>query len=227
MEATNEITFVISNDTSGEEAQNIRLERSSSSSISVTSVAEDPLLQSTLRKVASDVNLDDITSGNKRLTEEDIEVEDCSLTQDEGLTLYTKCRDFFDQDAWAAVGHNTKDISNTTKDLVFPLYTEAEDEDFWLFYCPGQNVTTVHNARGSAKLKGYWLDCKTTSNKYSILEYVSEMKVKWIIKTDHGPLYYEQHLNVDANEEGFELLDLFEKCIRVTLQKYGVFKGSG
>ena len=118
-------------------------------------------------------------------------MEDCSLTQDERLTLYTKCSDFFDQDAWAAVGHNAKDNSNTAKNLISPLYTEAEDEDFWLFYCPGQTLETVHNARGSAKLKEYWLDRETTENKYSILEHVSEIKVKWIIKTDHGPLYYE------------------------------------
>ena len=76
-------------------------------------MAGDPLLQSTLRKVASDVKLKDITSGKKRLTEEDIEVEDCSLIQYERLTLYTKCRDLFDPDAWAAVGHNAKDNSNT------------------------------------------------------------------------------------------------------------------
>ena len=114
-----------------------------------------------------------------------------------------------------------KDNSDTAKNLILPLYTEAEDEDFWLFYCPGQTLETVHNARASAKLKGYWLDRETTENKYSILEHVSEIKVKWIIKTDHGPLYYERHLSVDANEEGFELPDIFKNCIRVTLEKYG------
>lgn len=71
------------------------------------------MLESTLKKVASDVNVGDIWSGRKRLTEEDINVEDCSLTQNERLTLYTRCRDFFDEEAWTAVGHNTKDISNT------------------------------------------------------------------------------------------------------------------
>ena len=108
MEAANSITFVVPNDTTGEETEDNPPE-SSLSTISVTPMTEDPLLRSTLRKVASDVNLEDITSGKKGLTEEDIEVEDCSLTQDERLTLYTKCRDFFDQDAWAAVGHNAKD----------------------------------------------------------------------------------------------------------------------
>ena len=108
-------------------------------------------------------------------------MEDRSLTQNEHLTLYTKCSDFLNQDAWPPVGNNTKDISITTYDLIFPLNTEAEDEDFWLFYCPGQKLTTVYNTRGSAKLKGYWQDCKTTGTKYNTLEHVSEMKVKWII----------------------------------------------
>jgi len=57
------------------------------------------------------------------------------------------------------------------------------------------------------------------------LEDVSEIKVKWIIKTDHGPLYYKQHLNVDANEDGFEP-PLFEKMYQGYPSKERVFKGS-
>ena len=143
-----------------------------------------------------------MTSERKQFTEKNIQVKDCSLTQDKRLTLCTKCRDYFDQDSWAAVGDNTMDNSNTAMDLIFPLYAEVGNEDFWLFYCPGQSLHTVNKARGSAKLKRYLLDRKTTSHKYSILEDVSEIKIKWNIKTDHGPLYYEQHWNVCKNEEG-------------------------
>ena len=54
------------------------------------------------------MNIEDVVSGRKRLSESDINVEDCILTQDERLILYTKRRDYFDQEAWVAVGHNTK-----------------------------------------------------------------------------------------------------------------------
>lgn len=221
MEAADSISFVIRNETAGEENHDNPLESSSSSLIGVTPMTEDTLVQSTLKRVESDADLDDIIPGRKPLTEEDINVEDCSLNQDERLTLYAKCRDFFDDDAWTAVGHNARDVSNTPKDLVFPVYTEAEDEDFWLFYCPGQTLSTIHNASGSTKLKGYRLDYTKTGNTYSVLEHVDEIKVVCIIKTEHGPLYYEQSLNGDANGESFELPAIFKICIRATLQKYG------
>ena len=113
------------------------------------------MIRSTLLKVASDVDVGEILSGSKRLSESDINVEDCTLTQHERLTPYTKCRDFFDQESWAAVGHNTKDFRGNVKDLIFPLYTEADDEDFWLFYCPNQTLSHVEAARPTSKLKGY------------------------------------------------------------------------
>ena len=223
MEAADAISFVIQNETTGEESNsNNQPETSSSSTITVSTMTDSTMLESTLKKVASDVNVGDILSGRKRLTEEDINVEDCSLTQNERLTLYTRCRDFFDEEAWTAVGHNTKDISNTAKDLIFPLYTEAEDEDFWLFYCPGQKLSDVDMARPSTKLKGYWLDRKETGDKYTLLTPLDEIKVKWIVKTDHGTLYYEKSLNVNGDD--FELPSIFTKCVKVTLQKYGFLR---
>ena len=51
-----------------------------------------------------------------------------------------------------------------------------------------------------------------------------EIKVKWIIKTNHGPLYYEQCLNDNASATEFELPHLFQDCIRITLQQYGFLR---
>ena len=228
MEGVDAISFVIGNEIPVEANNDQPPESSSSRSSAIdepTELNEDStLLITTLKKVASETNIEEIISGRKRLREEDIDVEDCVLTQEERLTLYAKCRDYFNQDAWTAVGRNSKDISGNAKDLIFPLYTEAQDEDFWLFYCPGQVLTLIQNSRDSTKLKGYWLDRIQAGNTYSLLNEVQEIKVKWIIKTDHGPLYYEKSLHVNDNGDKFELPDIFKTCIRATLQKYGFLR---
>lgn len=223
VEAADSISFKIQSEPADEQSGN----NEDQANIQPASlVVNDEMMQRILQKVASDVNVEDIVSGRKRLSESDINVEDCTLTQDERLILYTKCRDYFDQEAWVTVGHNTKDMSRDAKDLIFPLYTEAEDEDFWLFYCQNQTLFQVENARPSAKLKGYWLDLKETGDKYSILPALEEIKVISIVKNDHGPLYYEKSLNVNSNDDDvvFELPDIFKNCIRVTLQNYGLLR---
>ena len=190
VDAADSISFKIQSETADEQSGN----NEDQANIQPASLVDtDEMIQRILQKVASDVNVEDVVSGKKCLSESDINVEDCTLTQDERLILYTKCRDYFDQEAWVAVGHNTKDMSRNAKDLIFPLYTEAEDEDVWLFYCQKQTLFQVENARPSAKLKGYWLDLKETGNKYSILPGLEEIKVISIVKkNDHGPLYYEK-----------------------------------
>lgn len=192
VEAADSISFKIQIETADEQSGNNEDHEDQANIQPASLVVTDEMILRILQKVASDVNVEDVVSGRKRLSESDINVEDCTLTQDERLILYTKCRDYFDQEAWVAVGHNTKDMSRNAKDLIFPLYTEAEDEDFWLFYCQNQTLFQVENARPSAKLKGYWLDLKETGNKYSILPGLEEIKVISIVKNDHGPLYYEK-----------------------------------
>lgn len=69
----------------------------------------------------------------------------------------------------------------------------------------------MENARPSTKLKGYWLDLKENHNKHAILPALEEIKVIWIIKNDHGPLYYEKSLNfyLNGDDTVFELPDIF------------------
>ena len=222
MEAAGDILFVIQTEEAGGEIAAECIPPVSVSS--VHSITIENMVKSSLRKVASEANIGEIMSGNRRLTEEDIDVVDLLFTQDERLTLYTYCRDFFDADAWAAFGHNAKDTSNSATDLIFPLYTEAADEDFWLFYCPAQTLSSIENARANTKLRGHWLDRKDIGGTYTVLTANDEIKVKWIIKTDHGPLFYEKSLNVDANGDGFDIPLLFKNCIRVTLQRSGFLK---
>ena len=225
VEAADSITFEIQIETGAKQSNGNNNQANSQPEASLA--VPDVMIRSTLLKVGSDVDVGEILSGSKRLSESDINVEDCTLTQDERLTLYTKCRDFFDQESWAAVGHNTKDLSGNAKDLIFPLYTEADDEDFWLFYCPNQTLSHVEAARPTTKLKGYWLDLKADSgDKYAILPALEEIKVISIVKNDHdGPLYYEKSLDVNSNGDPvFELPDIFKNCIRATLQNYGLLK---
>ena len=219
MEAAETIVFVVTQPSAAEESQH---QASTSASHSVS--ADVPLLVKIVEKVASDVNVNDVISGKRILKEEEINVEDCVLDQEERLTLYRNCRKFFDRDAWTAVGHNTRDCSRSPRDLIFPLYTEAEDEDFWLFYCHQEVISKVFNGRDSTKLKGYWLDRVGNGKRYRMLPEEDEIKVKWIVKTDHGPLYYEQCLNGNASATEFELPDLFQDCIRITLQQYGFLR---
>lgn len=219
MEAAETIVFVVTQPSTAEESQN---HASTSASHSVS--ADVRLLVNIVKKVASDVNVDDVISGKRILKEEEINVEDCVLDQEERLTLYRNCRKFFDRDAWTAFGHNTRDCSRSPRDVIFPLYTEAKDEDFWLFYCHQEVISKVFNGRDSTKLKGYWLDRVGNGKRYRMLPEEDEIKVKWIIKTDHGPLYYEQCLNGNASATEFELPDLFQDCIRITLQQYGFLR---
>ena len=216
--AADSITFKIQTEAGAEQSNDNDNQANSQPEASLA--VPDIMIRSTLLKVASDVDVGEILSGSKRLSESDINVEDCTLTQGERLTLYTKCRDFFDQESWAAVGHNTKDFSGNVKDLIFPLYTEADDEDFWLFYCPNQTLSYVEAARPTTKLKGYWLDLKAdTGDKYAISPAIEKIIVKSIVEDDHD----EKSLNVNSNGDAvFELPDIFKNCIRATLQNYGL-----
>ena len=109
VEAADSITFEIQIETGAKQSNDNNNQATSQPEASLA--VPDMMIRSTLLKVASDVDVGEILSGSKRLSESDINVEDCTLTQDERLTLYTKCRDFFDQESWEAVGHNTKDFS--------------------------------------------------------------------------------------------------------------------
>ena len=146
MEAAETIVFVVTQPSTAEKSQN-QVITSAPHSVS----ADVPLLVNVVKKVASDVNVDDVISGKRILKEEEINVEDCVLDQEERLTLYRNCRKFFHRDAWTAVGHNTRDCSRSPRDLISPSYTEDEDEDFWLFYCHQEVISNVFNGRDWTK----------------------------------------------------------------------------
>ena len=96
MEAADSISFKIQSETADEQSGN----NEDQATIQPASlVVTDEMIQRILQKVASDMNVEDVVSGRKRLSESDINVEDCTLMQDEHVMPYTKCRDYFDQEA--------------------------------------------------------------------------------------------------------------------------------
>ena len=213
METANAIIYVISNDKTAEETQHNPPERSSASSISVTSVPS---------------------------------ILCCKHPEKRGewhqLRLYNIWEERFDREGGVLLSH-PRQAPDTTRSagtfltkmlgqllartqrilviqlrtLYFPYALRQKIRISGSSTVLGRNLLQVHNTRDSAELKEYWLDHKTTGTKRRILKQVSEIKVKWIITTDHGPLHYEQYLNVDANEEGFEPPNIFKTLSELSL----------
>lgn len=128
MEAAETIVFVVTQPSTAEESQH---QASTSASHSVS--ADVPLLVKIVKKVASDVNVNDVISGKRILKEEEINVEDCVLDQEERLTLYRNCRKFFDRDAWTAVGHNTRIAAGLLETSSFPCIPKLKMKTFGYF----------------------------------------------------------------------------------------------
>ena len=63
-----------------------------------------------------------------------MEVVELRLDQEERLRL-NEYSFYFEDDAWLAVGANIQH-STEAQGLIVPVFTESEDEKFWLFYYP-------------------------------------------------------------------------------------------
>ena len=146
-----------------------------------------------------------------------MEVVDLCLSSAEKLTLYASCSHFFTPDAWLSVGVNLKHSDDATG-LVLPIYTTA-DEQFWLFYTfskPARIAESVSNT----KIRGNWLDLKSDGS-YGILNN-DQVLGKNIIRTTHGPLYFECKVNLTA-EESFYLPGVIRSVILASLHQSGWF----
>lgn len=157
-----------------------------------------------------------------RIEEEEVEVVDLCLSASERLTLYASCTHLFTPDAWLSVGVNMKHSDEATS-LVLPIYTTA-DEQFWLFHTISKPTRIVKSVN-TTKIRGHWLDlrydgCYTVLNNDQVLG-------KNIIRTAHGPLYFECCVNLDSAEP-FCLPRDIRSVILVTLHQQGlctVWKG--
>ena len=108
-----------------------------------------------LSKIVGEEEANNVLLSGKVASEESVEVEDLTLNQNERLILYLSCKDFFDEDAWCAVGSNIQHRTEAAG-IILPVYNATEDP-YWLFYFPGK-LNIVLNAKSTTKIGGYWLD---------------------------------------------------------------------
>ena len=154
--------------------------------------------------------------GGGRIEEEEVEVVDLCLSATERLTLYASCTHLFTPDAWLSVGVNMKHSGETTS-LVLPIYTTA-DEQFWLFHTISKPTRIVKSV-STTKIRGHWLDLRRDGS-YDVLNN-DQVVGKNIIRTAHGPLYFECCVNLDS-EEPFCLPGAIRSVILVTLSQQGL-----
>ena len=129
-----------------------------------------------------------VLQSGKVVSEEIVEVENLTLSQNERLILYLSCKDFFDEDAWCAVGSNIQYQTDATG-IILPVYNATEDP-YWLF-CFSGKLNIVLNAGSTTKIMGHWLDiCDKEKQQYQLMLNQSKIVGRSIIKTEHGPMYY-------------------------------------
>ena len=154
--------------------------------------------------------------GQGQIEEADVEVVDLCLSATEKLTLYASCSPFFSPDAWLSVGVNMKH-SDDASSLVLPIYTTA-DEPFWLFHTISK-PSRIMKAVSTTKIRGHWLDLQDDAS-YSVINNDTVLG-KNIIRTAHGPLYFEFTVNVDP-EFSFHLPVAVRSVILATLRQAGL-----
>lgn len=154
--------------------------------------------------------------GGGRIEEDDVEIVDLCLSATERLTLYASCTHLFTPDAWLSVGANMKH-SDEAISLVLPIYTTA-DEQFWIFHTISKPMRIVKSV-STTKIRGHWLDLRCDGS-YTILNN-DQVLGKNIIRTAHGPLYFECCVNLDS-EEPFYLPGAIHSVILMTLSQQGL-----
>ncbi len=152
-----------------------------------------------------------------QIMEEEVEVVDLNLSPAERLTLYALCLQFFSPDAWLSVGANIKH-SDEAKSLLLPLYTTAK-EQFWLFHTVSK-PTRIMKSVNSTKIRGHWLDLRADGS-YHVLPDGDHVIGKNIIRTAHGPLYFECTLSLES-EEPYNLPLAVRSVILTTLHQAGL-----
>ncbi|KXJ10026.1 hypothetical protein AC249_AIPGENE18669 [Exaiptasia diaphana] len=141
------------------------------------------------------------------IEEQHLEVVDLSLSQEDLAVVASRGEPFFSLDAWVSLGENIISLlsRDTEKGLIVPVYTDVEDEPYWLFYIPAQPVSRLTKITPNRSLNGYWLD-KRDGNTYDLLyDTCSIIYGRNIVKCNNGiPLYVKAFLQI-ANEVTFYL----------------------
>ena len=201
MEAKDDIRFVISGSSSSSQGTSSNLEKN----------ASDSIILRVLTAVVGEDTAKDVVTNQRKVKEEEMEVEELQLSQEDRL-LYGCCRSFFDDDSWAAAGGNLHH-QGESKGVILPVCTEADGEPFWLFYT-SQKVSSVLKSHAKTNIKGYWFDADdTTVGNYKLLHLNNDtISVTNVIKSEHGPIYYTHRMDVKAGQS-FAIPDCFKAAV--------------
>jgi len=183
--------------------------------------AADDNVQALLSKIGGTEAANRALDGGQ-IMEEEVEVVDLNLSPAERLTLYALCLQFFSPDAWLSVGANIKH-SDEAKSLLLPIYTTAK-EQFWLFQTVSK-PTRIMKSVTTTKIRGHWLDLRADGS-YCVLPNGDQVTGKNIIRTAHGPLYFECNLSLES-EEPYHLPTAIRSVILTTLLKAGLSTSPG
>ena len=202
MEAKEDIRFVISGSSSSDQGTSSNLEKN----------ASDSIILRVLTAVVGEDAAKDVVTNQRKVKEEEVEVEELQLSQEDRLLLYGCCRSFFDDDSWAAAGGNLHH-QGESKGVILPVCTEADGEPFWLFYT-SQKVSSVLKSHAKTNIKGYWFDADdTTVGNYKLLHLNNDtISVTNVIKSELGPIYYTHRMDVEAGQS-FAIPDCFKAAV--------------
>lgn len=150
-----------------------------------------------------------------KIKEQDVEVVELRLDQEERLRL-NEYIFYFEDDAWLAVGANIQH-STEAQGLIVPVFTESEDEKFWLFYTI-QNPSKLVKASFTYKIKGYWLDLQGQSNYKLLNNHQDYVTIANLIKNGpYGPLYFLQGMEI-SDDQYFNIPEVFNNAIFAALR---------
>ena len=211
MEKKDEIKFVIHS------SQNPAMNTSEDSTLSRTVTPETVAL---LAKISDNEMAHRVVESSEKITEEKVEV--LLFVDEQERLLLNHCSQFFDDDAWLAVGVNIQH-SSQRQGLIISVFTDSDDEDFWLFYSV-QTPSKLVKLSNSHKLKGHWLDVQEkVESKYGLL-HNNETSIIFanVIKNEGlGPLYLSHRMEIAENQH-FSLPIFFKNAIIAALQNYNL-----
>jgi hypothetical protein len=90
--------------------------------------------------------------------------------------------------------------------IILPVYTSAENENFWLFYTE-EKLRKIEKISPGGSVCGLWLELLPDPPDKQVYKVLAQHKEKVygknIIKSEHGPLYFFQHFNLSSSETQF------------------------
>lgn len=206
MEKKSEIKFVITD--------NLDINLQSNRNV-IPSLTQPETVVTLLSRIVDRQCAERVVRLSEKIKEQDVDVVEFRLDQEERLRL-NEYSFYFEDDAWLAVGANIQH-STEAQGLIVPVFTESEDEKFWLFYSI-QNPSKLVKASFTFKLKGYWLDLQGQSNYKLLNNHQDCVTIANLIKNGpYGPLYFLQRIEI-SDDQYFNIPEVFNNAIYAALR---------